>query len=164
MDRKSLRKKVTEVLKAANIPYIGEDVYSQRSVPSEKDTLPIILVYSKSESIEEFDNSPKSYRKDIDIVFEIVSVADDDEELADGLDDIVLGVEKAIEEDLFLEENCESVQLKSIFTTTESNGSNPIGVTRVQYTFTLITPARSEPELPDLNTMANNFVLNDNQI
>jgi hypothetical protein len=163
MDRKSLRKKLAETLIAADIPNIGADVFTQRSIPNKTDELPVLLVYIKSSNSEEFDNSPKSYRKQFDVTFEIITVDDDDEKLADELDDMVEAVERTIEEDVFLEQNCESVQQKSSFTTTDSNGASPVGSTRINYTFEFIVPARNEDtELPDLNTVANNWELNNN--
>lgn len=112
MDRKFLRAKVVQVLKDAKIKGIDQDVFSRRSVPSSIDTLPIALVYTKIMNAERLDESPKSYYKELDITIEVPATHNNDECLADLLDDISLDIEAALENSIELEECTQSVDIK----------------------------------------------------
>lgn len=163
MNRKSLRKKVIEVLKAANNDLFGQDVFDQRSVPTNIELLPVILVYSKNTSVERFDESPKRYMESVDITMECVTQHDDDSLLADELDDLAAAVEKIIEDNYYLEENCESINLKSIIVDTEGTGQSPIGSAKVTYTFEIVNEPRQDVIHDDLKTLDNNWQINDNE-
>jgi hypothetical protein len=162
MDRKLLRKKIVEILKDANIPKIGQDVFSQRSVPSDIEGLPVLLVYSKNTSVQRFDESPKRYMESVDITIECVTQHSDDELLADEMDDLALAVEKVIEDNFELENICQSVELKSVVQDTEGDGQSPVGSAKVTYTFEILNEPRTDIVLPGLKTMENNFKMNDN--
>lgn len=162
MNRKSLRKKIVEVLKAANNPLFGQDVLEQRSVPTDIESLPVILIYSKSTSVDRFDESPKRYLESVDITMECITQHDDDSLLADELDDLAAAVEKIIEDNYYLEENCEFINLKSVMSDTEGDGQSPIGSMRLTYTFGIINEPRQDVVHADLNTLDNNWQMNDN--
>jgi hypothetical protein len=163
MNRKSLRKKVVEILQAANIPGVEQDVFPNRSIPSNIDRLPVILVYSKNAPVERRDESPKSYIINQDIVIECITQNSDDEKLSDELDDLSDAVIKAIEDDFFLEENCEEVSLTSLITDTEGEGQSPAGSTKVTFTMAINYYPRLDIVHDDLKELDNNFKINDNQ-
>lgn len=163
MNRKSLRKKIVEILKAADNELFEDRVFPNRSIPTKNDTLPVILVYSKNAPVDRRDESPKSYLIRQDIIIECITQHDDDDKLSDELDDLSDAVIKIIEDDFFLEENCESVSLSGLITDTEAEGESPIGSTKVTYTFALNYEPRQDLILDDLKELENNFMMNDNE-
>ena len=163
MNRKSLRKKVVEILKAANDPLFGQNVFPNRSIPSQIDTLPVILVYSKNAPVDRRDEAPKSYVINQEIVIECITQHDDDDKLSDELDDLSDAVIKIIEDDFYLEENCEEVSLTGLITDTEAEGQSPVGSTKVSFLMAINYEPRTELVLDDLNKVENNFKVNDNQ-
>ena len=163
MDRKYLRKKIVQVLKDANIVGIGQDVFSQRSVPSDVDSLPIALVYTKTLNADRFDEAPKRYLKDLGVIIEIVTKHDDDEQLADEMDDLSLLVENAIELSESLELEVDDVELKSVINRTESDGQSPIGSSILTFIISYITEPREDQTLDDLKTIRTTWQMNGNE-
>lgn len=163
MDRKYIRKKVVQVLKDAKIPFIDQDVYSQRSVPSAVDSLPVALVYTKTLSAERLDESPKRYIKIIDVTIEVVTQHNDDECLADEMDDLSLSVEKAIEDSIDLEKCTEFVNLKTVMNDTEGDGQSPSGSSILTFAIAYVTEPRTDWILPDLKTIGTTYNINENE-
>lgn len=163
MNRKSLRKELVDILKTANICGVNGNVFPNRSIPSNIDTLPVILVYSKNAPIDKRDESPKSYLINQEMVIECITQHDDDSKLSDELDDISDAVIKAIEDSFWLEDNCEDVTLTSLITDTEGTGQSPAGSTKVSYTMSLNYYPRQDLVFDDLKSLDNNFSMNDNQ-
>lgn len=163
MDRKYLRKKVVQVLKDAKIPLIDQDVFSQRSVPSSIDSLPVALVYAKTLSADRLDESPKRYIKNMDVMIEVVTQHDDDECLADEMDDLSLLVEKAIEDSIDLEKCTEYVNLKTVINDTEGDGQSPTGSSILTFTIGYVTEPRTDWVLPDLKTISTTYQVNGNE-
>lgn len=163
MQRKSLRKKIVEILKAANNPLFGQSVFPNRSIPSGIDTLPVILVYSRNAPVDRRDESPKSYVINQDIVIECITQDDDDEKLSDEMDDLSDAVIKIIEDDFYLELNCEYINLTSIMSDTEGEGQSPVGSSKVTFAFGLNYNPRQDIILPDLKQLDNNWQMNDNE-
>lgn len=163
MNRKSLRKKVVEILKAANIPGVEQSIFPNRSIPTGIDTLPVILVYSKNAPVDVRDESPKSYVINQDIVIECITQHDDDEKLSDELDDLSDAVIKVIEDNFYLEENCEDVTLTGIISDTEGEGQSPVGSAKVTFSMAINYYPRQDLILDDLKELDNNFKINDNQ-
>lgn len=163
MDRKYLRKKVVQVLKDAKIPYIDQDVFSQRSVPSNIDSLPVALVYTKTMQADRFDESPKRYLKDLDVMIEVVTQNDDDECLADEMDDLSILVENAIEDSIELEKCTEYINLKTVINDTEGDGQSPTGSSILTFTIGYVTEPRTAWVLPDLKTIQTTYKANGNE-
>jgi hypothetical protein len=166
MKRKWIRKRVLEILRAANIPDVGDDIFSNKSLPSiasEPGLLPCINLFTKISNVERSDEAPKSYRKTMEITLEIIAINDDDDKLSDQLDDISQRVEDVIEDDFELERQLEAIDLTSIQTTTEGDGQSPIGSTRVIYEAIFIEQARKEMVMDDLLALGNNWKMNNNE-
>lgn len=163
MDRKYLRKKVAQVLKDAKIPHIDQDVFTQRSIPTNIDTLPVALVYTKTLIADRLDESPKRYVKDLDVIIEVITQNDNDECLADELDDLSLLAEKAIEDSIELEKCTEYVNLKSVINDTEGDGQSPIGSSILTFTIGYVTEPRTDWIHPDLKTISTTYRANGNE-
>lgn len=163
MNRKSLRKEVVRILKEAQITDIGDNVFPNRSIQSDIMTLPLILVYSKNAPVDRRDEAPKSYVINQEIIIECITQHDDDDKLSDELDDISDAVIKAIEDSLYLEDECESVTLSNLITDTEAEGQSPVGSTKVNFIFALNYEPRLDMEFDELKELDNNFKINDNE-
>lgn len=161
MDRKSLRKKVMSLLKGAAIGDIGEDVFSQRSIPTDVHSLPVALVYIQDVSVDRLDEAPKRYLENAQVVIEVVTKHNDDEQLADEMDDLSALVELAMEGDLELEKELNSMNLVSIFNQTEGDGQSPIGSSKLTYMCEYVREPRPEPVLDDLETIHTEYKIND---
>lgn len=160
MKRKSLRKKVQSVLKAANIAGIGQDVYCRKSTNHEESQLPFICIYPNDETAQRYDEAPKRYKRNYEIVIEVISTHDSDELLCDELDDLADAIEKTIESSRSLQgwdpyddlgnqvEDCEAT---SVNYDIQADGSNPMGAVRLTYSINYI----DEPDKP---TVTDDFV------
>lgn len=161
MDRKYLRKKIQDLLKAGNIEGIGKDVFSMRSIPSSIEELPVILLYPKNENISRFDESPKRYIRSLNIIIEVITTDDNDEILSDELDRLSADVEKIIEKDTEIESCVESIELQSVIYDTEGDGQSPVGSATLTYQIDYITEPREEGPLADFNTAGAEWHAND---
>lgn len=156
MKRKSIRKRIQEVLKAANIEGVEKDVFTRKSTQHDDGDLPYINIYPNTEGAERFDEAPKRYQRNFQITCEIVSVHDNDELLADELDDISDAVEQAIENDPVLqgwepfdkEGHCiEDTEVLNVQYDQEGNGGNPMGSCRVTFMVSYIHLATTKKVL-----------------
>lgn len=152
MDRKYLRKKIQDLLKAANIEGLGTDIFSMRSIPSNIENLPIALIYPNTETITRFDEAPKRYMRSLNVVIEVITLDDNDECLADDMDRLASDVEKAIEDDIEISGCVESIELQSVNYTTVGEGQSPVGSVIMSYQIEYITEPRSKFTHPDFNT------------
>jgi hypothetical protein len=171
-ERKRIRHKIAEILKTADIPGVGQAVFSQKSIPSDHDELPAILIYQKSESVSRNDESPKVYQRNLSITIEIQSTHDDDLKLTDELDDIAQAVEDIIEgsDDLMDMTHADSKEkLLNDFDLTETqidldgSGSNPTGSARLTYNFEYYTNEDRPKILHDFKKMESTFSFNKNK-
>lgn len=67
-----IRKYVVSLLKAANIPRIGNSVYPDRSLKFLPDELPAICVYTRQTSFDGKDRQPRWYQGETSLVVESV--------------------------------------------------------------------------------------------
>jgi len=171
MIRKLLRKRVQQVLKDANITDVGSDVFTRRSYQSDEQLLPIILIYPNTENAERFDESPKRYKRDYQITIEIQTTHDNDELLADELDDLASSVEYAIENDSILQgydpydaENdmhVEDTEVLSIEYDQEGVGSSPVGTCRIVFNISYIHDAYYQRENDPFNGLDTKWDIGD---
>lgn len=161
MDRKYLRKKIQDLLKAGNIEGVGKDVFSMRSISSDIEELPIILIYPKNENISRFDESPKRYLRTLTIIIEVISTDNNDEILSDELDRLSSDVENVIEKDLEIESCVENIELQSVIYDTEGDGQSPVGSATLTYQVDYITEPREDGPLSDFNTAGAEWHAND---
>lgn len=163
--RKRIRKAVEQLLKDSKIPNVGDDIFPYRSIPTEHENLPVILIYPKVENVDRFDECPKSYERILSIEIEIQSTHDTDALLADELDDLSEYVEDAIESSKDLSEMLNDLDLKSILYETESNGSSPIGSVRLSYDLQYYTDEslRSKDKAVAFKRMETTYKIEENE-
>lgn len=125
--RKIIRARVVDILKNyGSYPSTGGSptdaglrVYPNMTKKLHKDLLPCIVVYTQQEDSEEFDSSPRSCKKTLSLIVEVV--AECNEALDDTLDDICQQVETVFNEYQFvpqpddeLVESCDLVSTKNV--------------------------------------------------
>lgn len=159
--RKYFRKRIISILKDAQIATVEDNVFSWRSIPDSINELPVIIVYGKNEISSPLDESPKSYEKQFEVTIEIKTMATDDEELNDELDDLSQLVEDLIEADFDLERQA-LVNHSGTQYQTEPDGQSPVGSVMMTFVITYKKNARNESDLDDLKTIASKWNVNDN--
>lgn len=170
MIRKLIRKKVQEVLKAAKIPNVGDDVFCRKSSNHDDGDLPYIIIYPNNESAQRFDEAPKRYKRFFDVVVEIITTHDTDDELCDELDDLSYHVEAAIESDETLQGmkaystagKCfEDTEITSVQYDIQADGSSPIGAVRMTYSVSYVDQPYTQKIHNDLLTVENEWKVGD---
>jgi len=158
MIKKYIRKKVQQVLKAANIKGVGQDVFCRRSFNASEEELPLILVYANQNIKEPFDSSPKSYKNMYEIVIEVMTAHDSDEELCDEMDDLEYEVEQAIENDPILRgwqplhkdgQYLEETIAGGTQYDSQGNGSSPMGAVRMNFVSVFIEDPSNKKAIDD---------------
>lgn len=159
--RKYFRKRIIDLLTSAQIATVGDNIFSWRSIPDDIHDLPVIIVLPKEEISSAFDESPKSYRKELEMVIEIKTVGDSDESLIDELDDLSELVEDLIEADFELESKA-LMNLSSVQYQTEADGQSPVGSVILTFVIIYKTEARKPATLDELKSIASKWNVNDN--
>ena len=172
MNRKSIRKRVQQLLKDADIPNIGQDVFAQSATPDSIESLPVINVYTLNEDVDRENWGDKAYRRSLSLTIEIKSKHNTSEELADDLDDLSELAEKAIEQgvekkapgdSIFFKEHFENITLVSTRCTTEPDNQSPVGSCVLLYSFIYISEAAPAAIHKDLKTFGNTYSVNGNE-
>lgn len=155
--RKEIRKKIVELLKGKTDA--GNRVFPNASVPQWEEELPVILIYPRSETAEEYAIAPRELERDISLAIEIVAKGPEvDEEgnepegatsLEDILDNIAEQVEAIMAADDTLGCTADNSILKNTEFEFEAAGGLPIGSCRLTYSVTYFRPSPDlQPELP----------------
>jgi hypothetical protein len=172
MKRKYLRKKIQEVLKAAKIPGVDQDVFCRKSSSHDDGELPYICIYSNTENAQRFDESPKRYKRSLEIVIECITAHDTDELLCDEMDELSYHIETAIESDDVLqgfkdfdkEGHCvEDTEITSVQYDSQADGSSPMGAVRLTYSITYVDKPVTQKVHNTLNTVETQWEIGDHE-
>ena len=170
-EKNRIKKKIIEILKNKNIGDVADRIFPRRSSPQESEDLPCINVYPSSEQIERHNESPKEYRRVLQLELEVESIHDTDALLSDELDALAQEVEDAIEgtKDLYSmkdkngnERLINDYELLNIQYDTEGGGTSPLGSVRLTYNIEYYTNEDRTEILNDLNTIGNDWRANSN--
>ena len=156
--RKFIRNRVVKILKGAQIPRVGNKVFSFRVRDLEADEVPSIEVYTMSESASKFNEAPRMHDRDVQVVVEIRdTLSEDDGELADRVDDLCNHVEKAILDDAFLgtyDNKVFCVEDTTISSTEYSiDSDNDLYLMRAQITFVVNYKSTDSPDVNEFNAL-----------
>lgn len=147
--RKAIRQQIKKLLLSKTA--VGDRVFTNSSNPTWQEELPVILIRSLSESIEKYAESPREFKKDLQIIVEIIVQGQEDGTcpedcksfVEDKLDDIAFEVDCALLADDRL--GFDAVTKKVIADNIEptsaefdyvSEGEKPTGAARLTYTVT----------------------------
>ena len=108
--------------------------------------LPAILIYTRSEDIEEFSISPRELKRTMQLVIEIVSAGTNDINLQDQLDTISEQVEQLLSQDDTLDCTVEDIILNSVEFEFIDEGNKPTGSARLIYSVIYLTEMPKERE------------------
>lgn len=145
--RKLIRKKVAELLKGKTDA--GDRVFPNATIPTWEEELPAILVYTRSEPVTPYAETPRELERNLDIIIEIKAKGPetdeegeaplDGESLEDILDDISEQVEAIMSVDDSLEDTADESILQNTELDYEGTGALPIGAARLSYNITYYT-------------------------
>lgn len=149
--KRQIKEAVVKLLKDGNT-LACERVSISRSIPSEETTFPLINVYSLSESVERFDEAPKSYRRRMTLLVECLARGDDDNQLDFQLEQMGGQVETLIEKDETLGGLLNKLELTATDYQQEPDGASPMGLLALRYSLEFFnTPYNGEDELSAFN-------------
>lgn len=126
-------------------------VFINRSIPTQEEDLPVILIYSTNEAITRMNEAPKDYKREMNIRIECVAVGDQDEDLDGRLEEIGDVVENLMEQDETLGDLVHYVELKGTEYTAEAEAQSPVGVLALTYTLIFFTDALTEKSLDNFS-------------
>lgn len=141
--RQLIRKVIKDLLKGATDA--GEQVFTSRSIPTWVENLPVILIYTKDENVERFNEAPKSYRRILNLELEIVAKGSEDEDVQEVLDRVSDQIESLMEKDETLgnDENKNNIanklELSKVEYTLEADGDSPVGMAKNTYSIEYFT-------------------------
>ncbi|WVR18334.1 hypothetical protein y223_00054 [Bordetella phage PY223] len=150
--RKAIRNAIAAVL--MNNTNAGGSVFASRTRKIPASALPAILVYTRQETAEVFNESPRELERTLTVAIEVVARADDD--LDDVLDDIGAQIERIISENQTPGGASDILYTGAEITLTDE-GNNQHGGCVMTYDATYYTLDVSEgvegPGVPDANVL-----------
>lgn len=138
--RLKIRERLVQTLKGKTA--VGDRVFSARRIPIWQPELPCILVYTNSESISQYSESPAEYRREVNTVVQgILEDRNLKTSLEDALDILAQEIENALKNDRYLGreadgevERAEDIIPTGVETATEEDGKNTIGKIEINLT------------------------------
>lgn len=136
--RQTIRDSVVSILKAGNTT-VGDNVFPSRFLPLEKETLPCINVYTKSETADIYQAAPRQHERKLTLSVEINVRA------VSGIDDTLDSIAEEVEHVLMQDDTLGDVCGDCVYTGSEvtilENGDAPIGSCVLTYEVTYYTYA-----------------------
>jgi len=112
-----------------------------RSIPTDAQDLPAILIYSTGENVDRFNEAPKNYRRTLNVNLEIIAAGNDDDHLDYILEDIGDKVEELMELDETLGGLANKLELSGSSYQSEPDAQSPIGSLVLAYQIEFFTDA-----------------------
>lgn len=157
--RKNIRQKVVELLLYKTA---AEDrVFSNPARNLWQENLPAILVYSRSETVNEFSSAPRTLKRSLRLAIECVANAD--ENLDDQLDDLTEEVERALGADESLGGLASDCLLEEVTMELKGDGQTVIGSCALTYLVTYFSEIKDESEIVPLEGIDIAYDLNSNE-
>lgn len=129
--RRAVREKVKEILLGETDA--GDAVYISRALPTDAEAMPAISIYTGDEAVELFDQSPKRYQRNLQLLIEVAIAGDTDDELDFERDKFGDKIEAILEEDETLGDLVDSIQLTSNELEQDATGESPTGKLSITY-------------------------------
>lgn len=142
-----LRKAIVEGLQSASIPFVGENIFSSRTLGGFPDEGDFISVYTNSNQFEDGDRSPVIYKVTSDVIVDVVvqgSIYDEEterdiliDERMDLITDAVLRVlvHNSIPGNIYKDLGMKKVRVTSIQNTLAGDGETDKGTQRISLSF-----------------------------
>lgn len=147
MIRRRIKEHIRDSLKGHT--RAGDHVFIGQSGPSWIEDLPVILIYSPTESISRYNESRKDYLKTLSISIELIDKGDDDDKLDYNLEELLDLVTKILERDETLGCLVDSIEQAGVEMQTEPDGASPTGAIVSQWNVFYLEDAIRDPECLD---------------
>jgi len=151
VNKRRIRESVRDLI--LNHTQAGEQVFTAPVVSHWVQNLPAINIFTESETVERFNESPKSYRRVMTLVIECVAVGDSEGGLDNNLEELGDAVESFMEIDETLGQCVNKLELVSTDYDYKQDGQSLTGSLILRYTIEYFTDAiRPDMQcLDDLN-------------
>lgn len=104
-----------------------------RTIPTQSEDLPAILIYSTTETVRRFDESPKRYERTLTVNIECLDSGNNDDDMDMRLEIIAERVEALMESDETLGGIANDLELVATNYQQEPDGESPMGSLVLQY-------------------------------
>jgi len=133
--RKIIRDRAVDILNEKTDA--GKNVVANQIIPEWIEDLPAVLVYTRSESIEEYAAAPRELKRDLSLTLEIIAEGTNEVATSDKLDAIALQIEEIFHKDDTL--GCAGISksiLSSVDFDFDGSGNSSVGSCRLTYDVT----------------------------
>lgn len=129
-----------------------EKVKISSSIPTQVELLPAIRIYSTSESVSRFNESPKNYKRNLILAVECIDCGDDDDNLDMRLEILGEQIEALMELDETLGKLINKLELTGSAYQYEADAQSPVGSLILTYNVEFFAYAQKETVLDDYLT------------
>jgi len=120
----------------------GARVFLSRGIPTQTEEMPLVLIYTPSESAEVFDVSQKRYKRVLDLRIECITQGVDDDDLDRRLETLGELVEELMERDETLGGIASTVEFLGAEYQVEHVSDSPTGLLALRYGIEFYTYAQ----------------------
>lgn len=131
--KRRIKVAIRDLLRAGHKDVDPNLIRVSRSIPTQSEDLPAILIYSTTESVRRFDESPKRYERTLTVNIECLDSGNNDDDMDMRLEVIADRVEAIMESDETLGGIANDLELVSSNYQQEPDGESPMGSLVLQY-------------------------------
>lgn len=146
-----VKRKIKEAIRKALLGFTdaSDRVFISRSIPTEVEHAPVLLIYSTNEAITRFDQAPKSYKRVLNISIECIVDGNSDDDVDTKLEQLGQDVERLMEVDETLGNLVSSLELSGAGYQVEAGAESPTGSLVLTFNIEFYTFPDSSPNLPN---------------
>lgn len=137
--KRNIRLKIQDLL--LNKSEAKDRVFINRTIPTQSEDLPVILIYSMGEAVRRFNEAPKTYRRNMSVRIECIASGSNDDDLDLTLEKIADVVERQMEIDDTLGDLVNKVELSSTDYQADPDAESPTGILALTYDVEFFTDA-----------------------
>ena len=130
--KRKTREYVRETLIKIGTP-AGKNIAIGKTAPTWIKNLPAILIYASNESVQRFEEAPKTYRREFSLSIECITAGNEDNDLDLALEEMAERVEDIMEVDETLGDLVNKIELRGSEYQVESDGQSPSGALVLTY-------------------------------
>jgi hypothetical protein len=124
------------------IPNVQGRVSISRTIPTDAQNLPAILIYSIGETASIHNEAPRTYRRNLTVQIEVIAAGNDDDHLDFLLEDLGDKIENYMERDETLGDLVNRLELTGTSYQSEPDAQSPIGSLVFSYSVEIFTDAQ----------------------
>lgn len=143
---KLAKRRMKEFVKSALIGKTdaADRVFIGRSVPTQTEDLPVLLIYSTGENVSRFNEAPKNYQRNMNLLVECIVAGNDDDDLDIKMETLAEKVETILENDETLGGIANKLELSGSDYQSEPDAQSPIGNLALRFNVEFYTDAIRE--------------------